>query len=229
MSIRCQSWVYENSEERGNDRLVLLAIADEADDDGTNAHPGIDRIGHKARVPKRTTMRCIDRLEKSGALLVRRPETRGRGHFNTYVVVMGNGATSTPFEEAPERREKARKGAPPYLERDRPIDPLTQDPQEEPFARQRRRSRLPDPFTVSPAMQQWASEKWPQVDWRLQTQQFADHHRGKGTLAADWEATWRTWIRNAGTRFAPRVAGVASQPTGMAAFEEYRRQRDARP
>lgn len=132
MSIRCQNWVYENSEARGNDRLVLLAIADEADDDGTNGHPGIDRISHKARVPKRTTMRCIERLEAAGWLVVHRPAVRGRGHFNSYEVVMGKGDKGAPFvgdeETVPERRVKARKGAQPYLERDRPIDPLTQDP-----------------------------------------------------------------------------------------------------
>lgn len=124
MSIRCQTWVYEHSEATGNDRLVLLAIADEADDDGTNGHPGIDRISHKARVPKRTTMRCIDRLEAAGHLVVHRPAVRGRGHFNTYVVVMHpaeKGATLAPEK----RREKARNGAQPYLIGTRPIDPST--------------------------------------------------------------------------------------------------------
>lgn len=125
MSIRCQTWVYEHSEATGNDRLVLLAIADEADDDGRNAFPGIDRIGHKARVPKRTTMRCLERLEASGDLVVNRPEQRGRGHHNTYVVVMGKGDNLAPIPDAEERRAKARKGAQPYLIGSLPIDPLT--------------------------------------------------------------------------------------------------------
>lgn len=134
MSLKCQSWVYEHSEATGNDRLVLLAIADEADDDGTNAYPGIDRIAHKARVNKRTTMRCIERLEEAGELLVERPDVRGRGRYNTYVVLMGrNGDTLSPISEVPEKARngdrKARKGAQPYLIGDRPIDPLTQDPE----------------------------------------------------------------------------------------------------
>lgn len=142
MSIRCQNWVYEYSEATGNDRLVLLAIADEADDDGTNAFPGIKRIAHKARVPERTVMRSLERLEASGYLVVHRPEQRGRGRFNSYVVAMDNGnpdprkgATLSPInppdqteEKVPERRAKARKGAPPYVNRRRPPDPGPIDP-----------------------------------------------------------------------------------------------------
>lgn len=107
MSVDVVAWVFRHSEATGNDRLVLLAIADEADDDGTNAFPSIDRIALKARVPKRTVMRCLTRLEEAAALVVRRPEVRGRGHFNTYVVVMGKGVTVAPDAN----RETARKGA----------------------------------------------------------------------------------------------------------------------
>lgn len=67
-----------------------------------------------------------------------------------------------------------------------------------------KRRRIPDPFVVTAKMQEWAAEKFPAVDWRVQTEQFKDHHQGNGTTKLDWEATWRTWIRNAGTRYAPR-------------------------
>lgn len=136
MSIKCQSWVYEHSEATGNDRLVLLAIADEADDDGTNAYPGIERIAHKARVNKRTTMRCLERLEADGLLEVQRPDTKGRGHHNTYVVLMGQPEKGDTLSRGPSDPEgarngdrKARKGAQGYLDCSRPIDPLTQDPE----------------------------------------------------------------------------------------------------
>lgn len=67
-----------------------------------------------------------------------------------------------------------------------------------------KRRRIPDPFIVTAKMQEWAIEKFPAVDWRVQTEQFKDHHQGNGTTKLDWEATWRTWIRNAGTKYAPR-------------------------
>jgi hypothetical protein len=132
VSLRCQNWVYEHSEATGNERLVLLAIADEADDDGTNGHPGIERIAHKARVNTRTTMRCIERLEAAGRLIVHRPAIKGRGHFNTYVVLMAEGTKGDTLTE-PERVQKGdtnpRNTAPAYLDGHRPIDPGTQDPE----------------------------------------------------------------------------------------------------
>lgn len=130
MSTRVTTWVFDHSPATGNDRLVLFAIADEADDDGTNAYPSVDRIARKARVPKRTTLRCLQRLEEAGQLIVNRPATKGRGHFNTYVVVMRNDATVAPTETArngvtddEKRRVTARSATQSVL------DPLTQDPQ----------------------------------------------------------------------------------------------------
>lgn len=126
MSVRVLSWVLDNSEAPGNDRLVLIAIADEADDDGANAYPSIDRIARRARVNKRTTMRALERLEASGELVVDRPLVTGRGHHNRYAVVMGRpieevtalldacgkGARVAPIQNGAERRATARKSAP---------------------------------------------------------------------------------------------------------------------
>lgn len=131
MSRACEQYVWHESETTGNDRLVLLAIADEADDDGHNAYPSMERIAHKARLNKHTVMRAVARLEEAGELVVTRPERYGRGRFNRYVVVMGRdvdeaqrvadekGDTLAPFSEpgmvAPGRAvsdsKRARKGA----------------------------------------------------------------------------------------------------------------------
>ena len=131
MSLRVQSWVYEHSEATGNERLILLAIADEADDDGANAYPSIDRIALKARVNKRTTIRCLERLESTGRLVVTRPTVNGRGHHNSYVVVMTEekGDILSPSEKVTEGRVTARNGAQASLIGSRPIDPQTQDPE----------------------------------------------------------------------------------------------------
>lgn len=119
------AWVFESSEATGNDRLLLLAIADESDDDGTGAYPSMDRLAAKVRLPKRTVMRCVERLEAIGELEVERPAQKGRGRFNRYRIVMKKGDTLTPLTDAEERRGKARKGAPSRTIGSRPIDPLT--------------------------------------------------------------------------------------------------------
>lgn len=89
MSVRAVTWVLHESTSTGNDRLVLIVIADEADNDGLQAFPSIERIAKLARVNPRTVRRCIARLEGGGDLLVRRPEHPGRGRFNRYTITMG--------------------------------------------------------------------------------------------------------------------------------------------
>lgn len=44
----------------------------------------------------------------------------------------------------------------------------------------------------------------PGADVDAEFGKFRDHHQGKGTLAADWPATWRTWCRRAAD-FGPRA------------------------
>lgn len=110
MSNRVQTWVWENSDTTGNDRIVLLVLADEANDDGGSCYPSIDRIAHKARVNRATVFRCLDRLEAAGEVIVTRPKKYGRGHFNHYTVLMGRVAECDLFGEPTEVGETVEKG-----------------------------------------------------------------------------------------------------------------------
>ncbi len=49
---------------------VLVALANEADDDGRNCFPGLRRIARRARVSERTVIRTIQDLEREGWLKV---------------------------------------------------------------------------------------------------------------------------------------------------------------
>jgi hypothetical protein len=90
MSIGCIIQVFTNSQSSGNDRLVLLCIADEADDEGRNAFPSIRRLAGKANCHTDTVIECIKRLEARGELEVIRPEKQGRGRYNKYKVLLRN-------------------------------------------------------------------------------------------------------------------------------------------
>lgn len=89
MAITVISWVLWNSLSTGNDRLVLIALADEANDDGWDCYPSMDRLARKARISKATAIRATARLEHGGELLVKRPEVTGRGKFNRYALCLG--------------------------------------------------------------------------------------------------------------------------------------------
>lgn len=60
------------------------------------------------------------------------------------------------------------------------------------------RTRLADleKFTVTEGMQLWAHGIGiPHQRISPETEKFMDHHRAKGSLMADWEAAWQTWMR----------------------------------
>lgn len=80
------NWVWEQSPAKGNERLLLLAIADCAADDGTNAYPSKQKLAEKTLMDQSTVRRLVRRLENNGFLVVDRSDQRGRA--NVYAVVM---------------------------------------------------------------------------------------------------------------------------------------------
>lgn len=88
MSIACMMHVWWNSPASGNERLILLALADEANDDGGDCHPSIRRIAAKVNCHTATVMRCIERLEGSGEIEVDRPTSYAPGRYNSYQINM---------------------------------------------------------------------------------------------------------------------------------------------
>ncbi len=70
MSVRVMTWVWDHSRAGGSDRLVLLAIADCASDDGSEAWPATATLARKTRVDERTVQRCVQRLVELGELEV---------------------------------------------------------------------------------------------------------------------------------------------------------------
>ena len=86
------SSVWKHSTASGGSLLVLLAIADFADDNGV-AWPAVDTLAIKARLTRRQVLRIIRSLEARGELEVRRGG--GRGRVNHYRVKRGNIVTLT--------------------------------------------------------------------------------------------------------------------------------------
>jgi len=87
MSIKIMSQVWEHSKHKGSPLLLLLAIADHADDDG-HAYPGVERLAKKIRMTKRNTQIILTKLAKSGELEIQRNQglTTKKGRTNLYHV-----------------------------------------------------------------------------------------------------------------------------------------------
>lgn len=91
------TWVWEHSRAKPTDRFILLAIADNAEDDGTNAFPTTDLLMKKTGYSEATIREAVKRLVRIGELIVERqagehPRKRyysPRHKPNYYVLPMG--------------------------------------------------------------------------------------------------------------------------------------------
>ena len=81
MSIKIMTKVWDESTKKGSTLLLLLAIADHADDNGF-CWPGIARLAHKIRMSPQSVMRKVQELERDGELAV----VRQQGEHNWYVI-----------------------------------------------------------------------------------------------------------------------------------------------
>lgn len=90
MSVAATSYVWEKSKAEGADRLVLLALADFADENG-NCFGSWGKLEQKTRLSRATVARCLRRLQDSGDLVMVE-----KGHRR----IAGNGAEATVWRIA---------------------------------------------------------------------------------------------------------------------------------
>ncbi len=66
MSVRASAIVWEESQQKGSALLLLLALADYAHDDGTNAFPSVPTLAKKTRLGRRNIQLLLRKLEEAG-------------------------------------------------------------------------------------------------------------------------------------------------------------------
>jgi hypothetical protein len=97
VAIKVMTWVWEQSRSKKTERLVLLAIADCASEDGANAYPSMAELRRKTGLSERGVQSAIGNLVKLGELFVGR--NMGPRGCNRYRFIM-----STPARNAPRKR-----------------------------------------------------------------------------------------------------------------------------
>jgi len=90
MAVSMVRYALEQSPARGSARLVLLALADRADDCGL-CWPSIGDIARRAQLSRRQTQRAVARLIQMGELRILQPGG-GRNKVNRVLVVAGRSA-----------------------------------------------------------------------------------------------------------------------------------------
>lgn len=208
MSVKVSSWVWHDKKTEkvnGNDMLVLLALADVANDNGVCAYfddpadATYDRLADKARVSRATLVRCIQRLAEAGLLEV----TKGRQHApNSYRILLAQRSHSETSGDS--------RGLNSDVQRSHLDDPEVSPEDVAPLSHvldvvrstsnDKRGTRIPADFGVNDLMRQWAKTSAPAIDLEDETETFKDYwaaRPGAGGVKLDWVATWRTWMRRA--------------------------------
>lgn len=94
MSVQALSWVLDRSKSRLAARLVLLSIANHANERGDNAWPSVRTIAREAHVTDRQVQRALVTLVGLGELLI--IHGAGPGGAHVYQVFMGGDKLSPP-------------------------------------------------------------------------------------------------------------------------------------
>lgn len=90
MSVKVSHLVWEYADLKGSPLIVLLAMADFADDDGSNVYPSRERLAKKARIDVRSVSRILTDLENAKLISVTEMETGQRGRYRNYTIVLEN-------------------------------------------------------------------------------------------------------------------------------------------
>ena len=238
MSIKVMSKVWELSQANGTDLLVLLALADMANEMGA-CWPSVGCLGRRCRISDRTVQRSVRHLEALGEVTVERgrgkTSTSGGTRSNLYRVAIraqkeGKGVNLTPPVNVTPSVNLTGSGAgdggmaSTVTGRGASlVTPETScrsvsEPSTAPSPKPRRRSPIPEHFAVTDEMRQWCSDNGIRSNPDHETPFFIDHHRSKGSLFSDPASAWRNWMRRADAWRKPAaVARSGKSATSIAA------------
>lgn len=109
MSWQAQAMAWAIPELSPSQRLVLLAMANHANEFGENMHPGNDRLAQLTGLAEKTIRSAITDLASRGLVFMTRAST-GRGRANVYRMPIDMGLVKTHYENLP--REKGGNSSP---------------------------------------------------------------------------------------------------------------------
>jgi hypothetical protein len=94
------TWAWDQAPvDNPSDLLVLLALADEANELGGDCFPSLRRVAKRARLSVGAVHKAIARLEADGLIEVQRPATPAPGKVNRYQILTDGGRNRSPQGE----------------------------------------------------------------------------------------------------------------------------------
>lgn len=206
------SAVFDSKTLGPTERLVMLALADHADDGG-RCYPSNARLCGRTGLSERAVRQNIRALQSSGFLTVHIGV--GQGGANVYIVRPEGGQQMPPAANAPgTSRPRGGHLLPNTGAADAPKPSVTiNEPSIGAAPRRRRNPEVPIPEDWVPNEKNLADarkQNFTEQEIRHEASQFRDRHLSKGSLFRDWDAAWRTWLGNARRFAGGGMAGKAA-------------------
>lgn len=220
LSIKIMSAIWDGGPEGSTHRFVLIALADNANDDG-ECWPSIATISRKTGICERSVRNSLRHLEGEGWLQTQIGAARAGA--NRYRIVAPRPALDAPGIKCPPAPHAAPPGikcpTPPALDAPEPssitiIEPSLFGEDAPKPKKQTRRCRLPEGWVPNERnVEDAISKQFTESEIRDEADKFRDYHAAKATVFADWDAGWRTWIGNA-RKFAGAGRGGSQRRAG---------------
>ena len=203
MSIKIMASIWEGGPSGSTHRFVLIALADNANDDG-ECWPSIATLSRKTGLCERSVRTSLRWLEAEGWLATQIGAARAGA--NRYRISAPPPAADAPGIKCPPAADAPHPGikcpTPPAADAPEPSynhqEPsLLGDDTPKP-SRRRPEVDLPDgwvPNEINVSDAQAKGFSAERID--DEANRFRDYHTAKGNRFRNWDAAWRTWIGNA--------------------------------
>lgn len=190
-------------------KVVLVAVCHRTDDKKHHTFVGQQTIAQMTGASPKTVQRSLRDLELAG--IITRTHRHGRNGFRTSDLIEVNTAyrSESPIGTQPTRQTAHKAHSPDLVDSQSPptghsdramITQRSSSRSTREGARPLRGTRLPDGWLPSEALRAQMQLEHPTVDQRAEYAKFVDHWSsapGSKGVKADWDATWRNWIRRA--------------------------------
>lgn len=182
------------------EKLVALAYADRHNEETGCAYPSLAWLCEFSSLNRKTVIAAVMRLEQAGFLT----DTGERKGDTRQIKVYRVDLETVPKTERFQKRNSTEKGAKQSQKRD--TDTVRTSPQKATPSSVARatKSRIPANFIPVISGKTAATvDGWPPGRLEDELEAFTDYHASHETRSADWDASWRTWVRNS-KRWEPR-------------------------
>lgn len=163
------------------EKLVLLALADQANDHGTQCWPSVETIAHRSGQGVRTVRRALASLEAAGHL-TRQHRDGTSTQYRVHPGQNGSPAKSAPLPKTTKTPAKLAPKPPRTIKQTKQLHAMPANWEPSEFG----------PNTKSGKI----VASWSDDERAEQFERFAAHHRKLGNQWDCWQAAWSTWVLN---------------------------------